>query len=436
MSPSRTIRVDYLTRVEGEGALTLKFDGKKPVRATLDIFEPPRFFEAFLVGRHQSEPPDITARICGICPVAYQMSACLAIEAISGVSVTPEIMAARRLLYAGEWIESHGLHAFMLHLPDFLGYPDAIAMARDHPALVKAALHVKKTGNELVTICGGREIHPINIRIGGFYSAPQVDRLRALLPDLELSLTEAEGALAWAAGLEYPEFERDYTFVSLRSETGYSVLEGRVVSNRGLDIPVADYPLHFTEVHLEHSTSLHSRLSDGSPYLTGPLARFNLNYDRLHPRALAAAERIGLRPPCNNPFKMLPIRVIETIHALEEAIALIHSYREPEPSWVPVADRAGTGHGLTEAPRGMLYHRYRVDERGMIVEARIVPPTAQNLAEMEGDLLDFAPRIAALPDGPAALLAERVVRNHDPCISCATHFLKLRIEGRDPVNAS
>jgi coenzyme F420-reducing hydrogenase alpha subunit len=436
MPANRTIRVDYLTRVEGEGALTLQFDGEKPLRATLDIFEPPRFFEAFLVGRHQSEPPDITARICGICPVAYQMSSCRAIESISGVEVTPQIMAARRLLYAGEWIESHALHAFMLHAPDFLGYPDAIAMAKDHPGPVKAALRIKKTGNALVTIIGGREIHPVNVRIGGFYSAPRADKLRALLPDLELSLTETEDALVWAAGLGYPEFERDYTFVSLRPETGYPVIEGRIVSSKGLDIAVEEYPEHFHELQQEHSTALHARMKDGSPYLTGPLARFNLNYDRLSPRALAAAQKIDLRPPCHNPFKMLPIRLIETIYAIEEAISLIRTYEEPDPAWVSVPDQPGTGHGATEAPRGLLYHRYRVGEGGLIEEARIVPPTSQNQGSIEGDLLEFAPRIASLADEPAALLAERVVRNHDPCISCATHFLKLRIEGRDRVSDS
>ena len=436
MSASRTIRVEYLTRVEGEGALTLQFDGERPVRATLDIFEPPRYFEALLIGRHQSEPPDITARICGICPVAYQMSACRAVESISGVTITPEIMAARRLLYAGEWIESHALHAFMLHAPDFLGYPDAITMAKDHPEQVRAALRIKKAGNALVTIVGGREIHPVNIRIGGFYSAPRKDALNGLLPDLEAALDETEDALGWAAGLGYPDFERDYTFVSLRPEAGYPVIEGRLVSNQGLDIAVEEYPEHFVELQQEHSTALHSRLKDGSPYLTGPLARFNLNYDRLTPRALAAAERIGLRPPCNNPFKMLPVRLIETIYALEEAISLIRSYREPDPAWVSVPDRAGTGHGATEAPRGLLYHRYRVGDDGLIEEARIVPPTSQNQGSIEGDLLDFAPRIAALPDEAASLLAERVVRNHDPCISCATHFLKLRIAGREGASTS
>lgn len=424
---SRTIRVDYLARVEGEGALTIRFEGDQPKEVALRIFEPPRFFEAFLRGRLQSEVPDITARICGICPVAYQMSACNAVENALGMTVGASIRTLRRLLYCGEWIASHALHMFMLHAPDFLGFQDGVAMAKVHPEIVRAGLGIKKAGNALMRAVGGREVHPVNVRVGGFHRAPRPEELNVLLPELEAATLAMRSALEWMASLPFPEFERDYEFVALRHPTEYAVLDGRVASSRGLDIDVHAYEDHFVEEQVVHSTALHSHL-DGRSYFCGPLARINLSFDRLGDVTRRAAEDIGFAVPCKNPFKSLLARGLETLHSLDEAARIIRAYEPPERPFVELPRKSAEGYGCTEAPRGLLYHRYRVDDAGTITDAKIVPPTSQNQKSIEEDLFAIAGRLAGMPEEEATWLAEQTVRNYDPCISCSTHFLTLKID--------
>jgi len=427
---SRTIQVDYLARVEGEGSLTIRFERGRAKEVELRIFEPPRFFEAFLRGRSMFEAPDITARICGICPVAYQMSACQAMEKAAGVTVDSALRKLRRLLYCGEWIESHALHTFMLHAPDFLGYPDALAMARDHPEWVRRGLRMKKGGNAIITLLGGREIHPINVRLGGFYRVPPRAAFRDLLDELKWGRDAAHQTVRWMAGFDFPDFTRDYEFVALRPPREYPLCEGRLVSNRGLDIAVEQYDEHFEELQVRHSTALHSVIRGRGEYLVGPLARFNLNFDRLCEVAKEAARDAHLPVPCLNPFMSLPIRAVETLQAFDEAVRIIENFEAPDRPFVEVPRRAGVGYGCTEAPRGVLYHRYRVDEQGIILEAKIVPPTSQNQRCMEADLLAIAPKLAEMPHEQATWRAEQTIRNYDPCVSCSTHFLRLKIEGR------
>jgi coenzyme F420-reducing hydrogenase alpha subunit len=329
MSKRRTIKVDYLARVEGEGSLTIKLEGDKATEVRLGIFEPPRFFEALLRGRGYREAPDITSRICGICPVAYMMSACHAMENALGIHVTGPLRALRRLLYAGEWIESHGLHVFLLHAPDFLGYPDAMAMAKDHGDWVKKGLRIKKAGNAIVELLGGREVHPINVRVGGFYRAPARAELERLLPEIRWARGACAECLMWMAAFPFPAFERDYEFVALRHDHEYPFSEGRIVSSKGLDIDLSEYDSHFTEEQVAHSNALHSRRRGGGSYLCGPLARFNLNFDRLSPNVQDLARRAGLKVPCTNPFKNILVRLVEVIHAFEEAERVIEGYTPP-----------------------------------------------------------------------------------------------------------
>ncbi|MHB8066442.1 MAG: Ni/Fe hydrogenase subunit alpha [Desulfobaccales bacterium] len=424
---TRTIKVDYLARVEGEGSLHIKIKDGRVARVQLQIWEPPRFFEAFLKGRHFTEAPDITARICGICPVAYQMSSVHAMEEALKVQVEGPLRALRRLLYCGEWIESHALHLFMLHAPDFLGYEDSLQMARDHPDMVKLGLQLKKVGNELVTLLGGREIHPINVRVGGFYRVPTKGELAPLAERLAWARDAARQTVAWVAGLPFPAYEADYEFVALRHPQEYPLNAGRLVSNRGLDIPVKDYEKHFQEEHVPHSHALHSSLKT-RPYLVGPLARYNLNFDRLSPLAQEAARQAGLGPECRNPFQSIVVRAVEMLYVADEALGLIAAYEMPDAPAVPVTSRAGVGYACTEAPRGILYHRYRLDETGLIQEAKIVPPTSQNQKSMESDLGQFVAGHLDLPEDKLTWQCEQMIRNYDPCISCATHFLKLQIE--------
>jgi sulfhydrogenase subunit alpha len=425
---SKTIKVDYLARVEGEGALYLKIKSGKLATVRFKIFEPPRFFEAFLRGRNSTEAPDITARICGICPIAYQMSSAHAMEDAYGVKVEGPLRALRRLIYCGEWIESHVLHVYMLHAPDFLGYPDAIRMAKDHPEAVTRGLKLKKIGNDIVTLLGGREIHPINVRVGGFYKVPTRRELEPLAEKLKWARDAALETVRWTATLPFPEFQTDYEFVALRHPDEYPFNEGRLVSNKGLDIAVRDYENHFVEEHVEHSTALHSVLKDRGAYQTGPLARYNLNFDRLSPLAQEAGRAAGLGPTCLNPFKSIIVRSVETLYACDEALRIIGEYEPPEAPTVAFQPRAATGCGCTEAPRGILYHRYRLDQQGVILDARIVPPTSQNQKRIESDLWEFVPKYMNLPQTQLQHQCEQLIRNYDPCISCSTHFLKLKVD--------
>ncbi len=424
----KTIRVNYLARVEGEGALHLKIKDGRVLDVRLEIFEPPRFFEAFLRGRAFSEAPDITARICGICPVAYQMSSVHAMEDAFGVRVEGQLRALRRLIYCGEWISSHTLHVYMLHAPDFLGYESGIHMARDHAEAFRRGLRLKKTGNRIISLLGGREVHPINVRVGGFYRVPTRRDLAPLYEDLKRARDDALETVRWVSTFPFPDFEQDYEFVSLSHPREYPFNEGRIVSNRGLDIAVNEFDEYFVEEQVPYSNALHSVIRGRGAYLAGPLARFNLNFERLAPSAREAAEAAGLVPPCRNPFRSILVRSVEVLHACDEALRIIEGYEAPDAPAVEVRPRSATGYGCTEAPRGILYHRYRIDDRGIILDARIVPPTSQNQKTMEDDLRRLVPAFMELSADRLKWLCEQSIRNYDPCISCATHFLRVEIE--------
>ncbi len=425
----KTIKVDYMARVEGEGAFRVVVRNGAIESAELSIFEPPRFFEALLRGRKFDEAPDITSRICGICPVAYQMSAVHAMENALGLRVEGPLRALRRLLYCGEWIESHALHIYMLHAPDFLGFDGAVAMAREHGDALRRGLELKKTGNEILTLLGGREIHPINVRIGGFYRVPKRRELEPLAERLERARDAALETVRWVAGFDFPaEPARPYDFVALRHPEEYPLNEGRIVSSTGLDIAAADYESEFEEQHVERSTALQSRRRGGGAYLVGPLARYSLNFDRLSNLAREAAREAGLGTVCADPYRSIVVRAVEVLHACDEALALIADYTEPDRPALAAEPRAAVGCAATEAPRGLLYHRYRLEGDGTIAEARIVPPTAQNQASIEDDLAAYVGGALDAPDDALRARCEQIVRNYDPCISCAAHFLRLDLD--------
>ena len=424
----RTIRVEALARVEGEGALHVEIRDGALVGVELQIYEPPRFFEALLRGRRHTEPPDITARICGICPVAYQMSACEAIEDACGVVVDGRLRDLRRLLYCGEWIESHTLHVYLLHAPDFLGYHGAIEMAADHRAAVEQGLALKKVGNQIVEMVGGRAIHPVNVRVGGFYRVPTRRELQPLLEDLLRVRSIAEDTVRWVGGFDMPDLTYDHELVALSRPDEYAVVGGHIASSSGLDLTPDAFLDEFVEQHVARSNALHAYRTDGTRYLVGPMARFALGYDRLSEGARAAAAEVGLGPDDRNPFRSIVVRAVEVLHACDEAIALIEAYEPPDQPAVPVEPRAGVGHGVSEAPRGLLYHRYTLDDEGLITDAVIVPPTSQNQPSIEADLFRLIEANLDLDDDALRHVCEQSIRNHDPCISCATHFLELTVD--------
>jgi coenzyme F420-reducing hydrogenase alpha subunit len=426
--PANSIKVDYMARVEGEGALLIRLKGDRVQDVKLKIFEPPRLYEAFLRGRHFSEVPDITARICGICPIAYQMSSVHAFERALGIQIHPAVRALRRLFYCGEWIESHGLHIYMLHAPDFLRCQDVIEMARDHGPAVEKALRLKKIGNDLVSLLGGREIHPVSAAVGGFYKVPARRDLVRIAEDLKWALEASLDTVKLTAGFEFPDFEQDYEFVSLSHPDEYPFNEGRIVSNKGLDIDVSEYEEHFREQHVKHSSSLHSQVRARGCYFVGPLARFNLNFDKLPAVAQQAAQDCGLKVPCQNPFKSIVVRAVEMVFACAEALRIIETYEPPPAPRAEARPQESQGQAATEAPRGLIYHRYSIDAQGLVLNAKIVPPTSQNQHQIEDDLWRFVPQLLDKPVEEITWRCEQAVRNYDPCISCSTHFLKVNIE--------
>ena len=425
---TKVIQVDYLARVEGEGAMYIRLNGDVVEDVQLKIFEPPRFFEALLRGRSFTEGPDITARICGICPVAYQMSAVHAMERACGVRVGGTLRELRRLLYCGEWIASHSLHIYLLHAPDFLGYAGAVDMARDHPALVKQGLALKKVGNAIMRAIGGREVHAINVRLGGFYRTPSRQDMTALRTEIAAGLSLARETVRWAAKLDFPTLELDYEFVALRHPTEYPFCEGRVVSSTDLDIDVAEWDDNFEEQQVAHSTALHAVRKGRGPYFVGPMARYNLNRDKLFDSTRALAEEVGLEAKVRNPFRSIIVRALEVVWACEEALRIIDAYAPPPQPAIEVLPRAATAWAATEAPRGLLVHRYTIDAAGLIRDANIVPPTSQNQKTIEDDLRAFITQHTHLADAELQWRCEQTIRNYDPCISCATHFLDLQVE--------
>jgi sulfhydrogenase subunit alpha len=424
------VNVGQLTRVEGEGALHLSVRADGSVAAQLRIFEAPRYFEQLVVGRTPDEVLDIVARICGICPVAYQMSGAHAFESWAGVTVDPGVRALRRLLYCGEWIESHALHIFLLHAPDFLGYPSALEMAADHRDLVERGLRMKKLGNRIVALLGGRAIHPVSVRVGGFSRVPTRAELEELRAPLAAALADAEATVALVASLDTPSADRDTRLVSLRHPDEYPMNEGRIVSSDGIDLAPGAWREAFHEVQVPWSHALQARAEDGVPYLLGPTARVVLAADQLHPAARAALDATGLSLDDlrRNVFRSIVSRAVELVQAMAEAAEIVDAYRRPERPAEPWEPREGVAAWATEAPRGLLFHRYELDASGHVRSAQIVPPTSQNQAAIEHDLEIFAPAVLDLEHEEATLRLEQLVRSYDPCISCATHFLDLTID--------
>ena len=357
------------------------------------------------------------------------MSAVHAFEDLAGIVADPAVRSLRRLLYCGEWIESHALHVYLLHAPDFLGCANAVELAALDRGAVERGLALKKAGNRIVSVLGGRPIHPVSVKVGGFSRVPTVTELRTLRPELEAALGHALGTVDWVASFTAPDFEREERFVSLRHPNEYPMSDGRIVSSDGLDLAPTDWEVAFEEEQVPWSHALQAHTADRIPYLLGPAARITLAGDQLHPTAREALDRIGLAEQIRrNPYWSIAARAIELVHAVAEAIDIVDGYHRPERPSEPWTPGPGTASWATEAPRGLLFHHYELDERGSIASAKIVPPTSQNQAAIEADMTSFAPSILHEPHGVATHRLEQLIRSYDPCISCATHFLDLRVE--------
>ena len=425
------LKVPFITRLEGEGALELSAKGDKIDKLHLKVFEPPRLFERFLQGKAFSDVPDLSARICGICPMAYQLTSILAMEHLFEIHMPEHIEALRRLMNLGEWLQSHALHIHFLAMPDFYGYDSALQMASSHPELLKRGMQIQEAGNCLMRLLGGRSVHPVGLQVGGFSALPKNDAWEKARKQVNEAIPAAIALLKWTSELTLPDFSHDFVSVSLKGENVYPINGGRIVSSAGLNISAQDYPRFFKEHQVRHSTAFYSLLQ-GQDYLVGPLARMNQNYALLPAHIRHIAEQHHVSFPNNNMFTSIQARALECLWALHEAQQILQ-YECPEgEANVDFDVKAGECSFVTEAPRGLIYHHYELDDAGKVLSCCIIPPTSQNQARIEKDLQYSVSRFGLnKPDDEIKLFCEQIIRNYDPCISCSTHFLDLTIVRQD-----
>lgn len=429
VDPNRDININVpvMVRVEGEGALEFTASEGNIENLHLKIYEPPRLFEKFLEGENYTEVPTMAARICGICPIAYQMTSIRALERLFGVDPGPWVHDMRRVVYAGEWLQSHALHIHLLATPDFLGYDNAIAMAQDHPQTVKRGMKLQALGNDLLSLLGGRSVHPIGLRVGGFYRAPEKREVADLVDRLEDAVEDAIGVVEWTAGLDLPVDNQAFNCVAIRHPNEYGINEGELVSTQGQRVSFDSYSERFKEHQVKHSTAFYSTL-DGESYFVGPLARVNLNFAQLPKEIQNLCNDLNLKFPSNNMFDNVRARAIESYYSVLEALRLLRAYKRPRQAYVDVTPKPGIARHATEAPRGVIYHEFKIDGNGKVQTASMIPPTSQNQASIEANLKNAVLEYGLdHPDDELRMLCEKIIRNYDPCISCSTHFLNLTV---------
>jgi coenzyme F420-reducing hydrogenase alpha subunit len=435
------INVEYLTRVEGHGNIVVNVREGRLEKCQLDVVESPRFFEGMLRGRSIFEAQHITSRICGICSCGHSLASIQAAEDAIGFTPSEQTLLLRRFLLHMEFLDSHVLHIYILVAPDILGVPSFVPLITTHNKVVRRALRLKKTYNNICDIFVGRHVHPISAIVGGFTKLPREKDLDAMLDLLTWTRPDIEATIELVRTLRFPEFQRETEYVSLVSDdTLYPLLSGDIGSSDGVRMEKHSYKQVANEFTVPHSSAKHTRLSRDS-YMVGSLARFNMNYNKLHPKAKQTAEYLGLKPEVANPYLNTAAQLVECVHCLEEGIEIIEEFKKKgvkyeeelavglnEKEVIPV--KAGNGVGAVEVPRGVLFHNYEVDDRGIIQNANCIIPTNQNLNNIEHDMKKLVPEILEKTDEEITLALEMLVRAYDPCISCSTHFLNVRFVNR------
>lgn len=425
------VRIDihHITRVEGHGNVVVDVQNGELKQCDLQIVETPRFFEAMLRGRPFQDASHITSRICGICAVGHATASLRATEKALGVQLSEQTQLLRRLNFLGEMLDSHVLHAYMLVAPDFLNVGSVIPLAKTAPEVVLRALRLKKLAGDTCKIICGRHTHPIAMVVGGFSHFPTAADLYALRERYLAARADVAATVELFQTLPIPQFERDTEFIALHNPPHYGFIDGEIASTDGGVWPVEQYRDVTNETLLPHSTAKHAAHQRES-YMVGALARFNVNYDLLHPVALQAADALGIRPVCINPYMNTVAQVVEIAHCVEEGIQLIDELLRREVAWEEPARPArlsGVGVGSCEVPRGILFHEYAIED-GVIVGANCIIPTGQNLANIELDMRALVPTILDRPQPEIAHSLEMLVRAYDPCISCSTHLLRVEFE--------
>lgn len=434
----RRIFVDYIARAEGDGAIDIVIgrDGELK-KARWKLWEPPRFFEGFLVGRKFDEVPEIVQRICGICPHPHLVASLQAVERAMDVRVSEQTVLLRKLLGMGDWLMSHALHVYFLAAPDFLGYESAIAMAgvEELKPVVEKALKLKRLGNDISVLICGHEIQNRTAVVGGFTAVPARSDLEKIKERLkaakEFGFETVKLGATLASQPPFPGLVRKCEHLALRDEKGYAVNHGRLVSTEGLDVPDWEYPQWIIEKHVPECNAKHATIRGRDSFLTGPLARVNINFDLLSADARAAALEAGFEAPCFNPFMSIVARGIEMIHLMDEFIEVADQLGEPVFEEPKYQIKAGESYAIVEAARGICCHGGKIDSNGVVQKWDIVAPTARNIYNLEKDFQEFVPRLLDLSEEELTLKCEMMVRNYDPCQSCATHMLKVKIRRED-----
>jgi len=420
--------VEKLTRVEGHGNLKLHAEDGRIREVRFDVTEPLRFFETMLVGRWWDRVPEIASRICGICAVAHSLASIRATEAAMGIQPNEQTLRLRKIALHGEVIQSNSLHAYYLAGPDYFGKPDVFHMLDEHPELVRIALRVKALGNLLSETIGGRHVHPLAIVVGGISKPPSKDKLAALLPKLEQCRADLLATIPVIKTVQLPDLERRTEYVALTHPEDYAFYDGEIKSSAAEStFAKADYLSVVHEFMTPHASAKHSHGVSGGPYMVGALARFNLNFDRLCSEARAVAAELGMKPPVHRPYMITFAQLIECLHCVNDATRLVNEVLDTGilHEDIRVNAKGGRGVGIVEAPRGMLIHDYTYDDKARIASANQVIPTNQNLANINADLAEIAPRILGQPVDAVRLKLEMLVRAYDPCISCSAHVIEV-----------
>ena len=441
MSRNVKVNVEYLTRVEGHGNIVVNVKKGKLEECRLEIVESPRFFEGMLRGRSIFEAQHITSRICGICACGHTLASIQAAEDAIGFTPSEQTISLRKFLLHQENMDSHILHIYLLVAPDLLGVKSFVPLIDTHNKVVRRALRMKKNCNDVCDILVGRHVHPISAIVGGFTKLPREKDLNEMIDILAGMRPDIDATIELAKALKFPEFKRETEYVGLIGDgSEYPMLSGDISSTDGLRMDKHEYKKITNEFVVPHSSAKHAKASRDS-YMVGALARFNLNYDKLHPKAKETAQALGLKPICYNPFMNTAAQLIECVHSLEESIEILEHLKEKginqdEAIVVglnekgSIAVKAGKGVGAVEVPRGILFHDYEVDDKGKIVNANCVIPTSQNCNSIEHDMKKMVPEILDKKDEEITLLMEMLVRAYDPCISCSAHFLNVKFVNR------
>lgn len=416
----RKIEIGYVARVEGEAGLKIKVSVGQVKELVLDVWEPPRFFEGFLVGRKYYEVPDLVSRICGICPVSHMLTALKALEKALGINPSQQTKTLRRLMALSQILASHLVHLYMLALPDYLGYESVVGMMPDYGQEIGRLLKMKTVANDLTRAIGGRALHPVTTVVNGFTRLPSIGELRRLAEALKGIKEDAVETVRLFANLPYPDLQSRSEYVALRNPERYAFTEGKVVSSEGLDFAEGEYVDHFQEEQVPYTMAKRSIVKGRGAFRVGSLARVNLNFHQLSEGAKEAAREVGFEPPSHNPFHNNLAQALEVLHCVDECVSIIEGLDLKEEQRA-FAVRAGEGGAITEAPRGLLYHKYCINDKGVVEGANIVTPTAHNVFNMEKDLRELAPSLLDLSEKEAALRCEELIRSYDPCFSCSVH---------------